>query len=685
MRKINKAIISIVFVISSFIFINSVKADYNATVVNPANAKCNVSKTHGMCFYENTNLNTVGYINSLDSGDEVTVRTSYNNVNSPNKNLCSDYYVYATYHADNNKDYSGYYCNAYLKTGSVLTESLKNEFRNAGFPESYWEKLAVLKTSHPNWSFKAINTGLDFNTAVVNQNYAGKALLRASMSNNYALLDQDTYSFDYYNDRFVPRDDTTGRDPWYDVNKETIAYYLDPRNFLIDMYIFQFEGLSYDGSISDDSYRQVVTSIFNRDYLANFINEFVRAGKESKVSPVYLASLSKQEVGVGENPNTATAGTYNGMYNFYNIGATGGENPVLRGLQFAANTDASTERPWNTHYKAIYGGALWIGKNYINVGQDTCYFKKWNVVANYLMSQGKPVTWNNYSHQYMTCINAPVTEAKTSYNSIFKTGLIENGYRFYIPVYNNMPSSTSLPTKSGWPNNYLKSLTINGTKVADFDGANEEYNYYLDVNNNTVNIQAAAISSKANISGTGTFTVDENTTKNVVVTAENGNKKTYKINIKLTGNKIIESINLQTTMNNSGIKNNDKYLSGLTPGMDISGIKTKILNAKSDAIVTLKNSSGTIKNSGTVVTGDKISVVVGSEGREYQVIIYGDANGDGEINAIDYVKIRKYIMKTSSLSGSYMEAADVNKDGLVDSLDYVKIRKYIMNTSNIVQ
>ena len=138
-------------------------------------------------------------------------------------------------------------------------------------------------------------------------------------------------------------------------------------------------------------------------------------------------------------------------------------------------------------------------------------------------------------------------------------------------------------------------------------------------------------------------------------------------------------------MNNSGIKNNDKYLSGLTLGMDISGIKTKILNAKSDAIVTLKNSSGTIKNSGTVVTGDKVSVVVGNEGKEYQVIIYGDANGDGEINAIDYVKIRKYIMKTSSLSGSYMEAADVNKDGLVDSLDYVKIRKYIMNTSNIVQ
>lgn len=161
--------------------------------------------------------------------------------------------------------------------------------------------------------------------------------------------------------------------------------------------------------------------------------------------------------------------------------------------------------------------------------------------------------------------------------------------------------------------------------------------------------------------------------------------KTYKINIKLTGNKIVESINLQTTMNNSGIKNNDKYLSGLTPGMDISGIKTKILNAKSDAIVTLKNSSGTIKNSGTVVTGDKVSVVVGNEGREYQVIIYGDANGDGKISAVDYVRIKNSIMGTATLNGVYKEASDVNKDGKISAVDYVSVKNSIMGTAFITQ
>ena len=647
MSKTNKYLLIFVLSIISLLFITNVKADYKATVLNPANAKCSIKNSHGMCMYEDKNLNSVVGVWSLDTGDEVTVLTGHDKVT--NTNLCSDYFVYVSYYyPENRKTYEGYYCNAYLKSSSVLTDELKIEFSNAGFPQSYWEKLAILKTSHPNWSFKAINTNLDFNTAVVNQNYAGRALLRKSMSNNYAYLDQDTYSFDYYNDKFVPRDDTTGNDPWYDVNKETIAYYLDPRNFLIDMYIFQFEGLSYDGNISDDNYKNVVGNIFSNDYLANFTNDFVKAGKESKVSPIYLASLSKQEVGVGSSPNTAIAGTYNGMYNFYNIGATGGENPVYRGLDFAANTDASTERPWNTQYKAIYGGALWIGKNYINVGQDTSYFKKFNVVANYLTNEGKEVTWSNYSHQYMSNVAAPSSEAKTSYNSIFKYNLLENGYNFYIPVYNSMPDSTPLPTNSGWPNNYLKTLTINETKVSNFDGADGDYNYYLD-SSGTIKIDAIAVSDKAKISGTGSFDIDSDTSKQIVVTAENGNKKIYNINIKVTGSQTVPSTDLQSTMNNSGIKNNDTYLSGFTVGMDISGIKTKILNSKSDAEVVLKNSSGTVKDSGTLVTGDKVSVTVDNDSKEYQVVIYGDSNGDGEINSIDYVKIRKYIMKTSDI------------------------------------
>lgn len=684
--KCYKYLFMITFVISSFLFLSSVKADYKATVLNPTTASCSLKENStGYCYYANSNLNSLGGIWYLDTGDKVTVLTNYEKVLTKDTNLCPDYYVYTSFYFDSTgKTYNGYYCNAYLKT-SVLTDALKTEFRNAKFPESYWEKLAILKTAHPNWSFRAINTQLDFKEAVTNQTYGSKSLLRLSMSNNYAYLDNGASSFDYYKNSYIAYDDTTGSDPWYKANYDAIAYYVDPRNFLSDMYIFQFETLSYDSTVSDDKLKSSINSIFGKDYLAKFTDTFVEAGKLSLVNPIYLASLSKEEVQNGATPGTAINGSYNGMYNFYNIGATGGANPVYRGLDFAANTDTNTLRPWRTEYNAIVGGAKWIYQEYVAPGQDTSYFKKYNVVYNYLVSSQKTPTYQNYSHQYMQNIKAPSSEAQTTYSSYYANNMLNLSYTFYIPVYNNMPASTTLPTKTGWPNNYLSTLTINGKKVAGFDGGVSTYNYYLDKNTTKVSISASPVSSKAKVSGTGQFSITDNTTKTVKVTAQNGDIKNYKINIILTGEKTEEAKDVVTTLNNAGIKNGAKYLSGFEIGTDISVIKNKVLNANSNAIVKLKNSSNKEKNSGKLVTGDKVTVTVDNETKEYQVVIYGDANGDGKISAVDYVKIKNNIMGTSTLSGSYKEAADVDKNGKVSAVDYVKIKNKIMGTGSISQ
>jgi beta-N-acetylglucosaminidase len=152
-------------------------------------------------------------------------------------------------------------------------------------------------------------------------------------------------------------------------------------NILMDMYIFQFEGLSYDNSISDEILANTINEVFKDDYLFKYTSDFINAGKESKVSPVYLASLSKQEVGGSLDPNSAISGTvpgYENYYNFYNIGAYSGDNPVLNGLSFAKGTDELVQRPWNTEYKAIVGGALWIANNYIGFGQNNIFICRRN-------------------------------------------------------------------------------------------------------------------------------------------------------------------------------------------------------------------------------------------------------------------------------------------------------------------
>ena len=61
--------------------------------------------------------------------------------------------------------------------------------------------------------------------------------------------------------------------------------------------------------------------------------------------------------------------------------------------------------------------------------------------------------------------------------------------------------------------------------------------------------------------------------------------------------------------------------------------------------------------------------------------IAGDVNGDGKVNAQDYILIRKHIMGIK-LTGNSLSMADVNKDNVINSKDYIAIRKIILNIKN---
>ena len=121
-----------------------------------------------------------------------------------------------------------------------------------------------------------------------------------------------------------------------------------------------------------------------------------------------------------------------GIYNYYNIGSYG-SNPVLRGLVAAAGfVDNNDGTPWNTRAKAIKYGASFIANGYINQGQDTLYYQKFNT--------GPNATANRYTHQYMTNILAPASESLTTYESYSDLKILNKEYVFKIPVYNSMPT-----------------------------------------------------------------------------------------------------------------------------------------------------------------------------------------------------------------------------------------------------
>ncbi len=213
----------------------------------------------------------------------------------------------------------------------VTDEAFEAALTNAGFPDSYKPYLRALHTKHPNWTFETLQTNENFNDALFHEHRASAI----QGGTQYYLVEDGKYV-------------QSGNDKgWYVPNIETLAYYMDPRNFLNEQYIFQFESLLYNEnhteamiqSIIKGSFMDGISILDNQSYASIFIE----AGKTSGVSAVYLAALSLQES--GHNGGAATTGkafeykgvNYSGLYNYYNLGASSGaETPYKAGLVFAS-------------------------------------------------------------------------------------------------------------------------------------------------------------------------------------------------------------------------------------------------------------------------------------------------------------------------------------------------------------
>ena len=526
--------------------------------------------------------------------------------------------------------------------------------------------------------FKAYDTRLDFNTVIKNEDTLGKSLIWDSNNSRDGLKHMDSY--DYKTNQFSTKF-SGGGSTWYAASEETIAYYLDPRNFLNESRIFMFEGLSY--SISTHNL-DGVKSILEGSFMAKenvdggsktFSQVIYTAGTTYKINPYYLASRILLETGytrsalvLGTYPNYPQ---FNGYYNFFNYGA-GGDNVVYNGLKFAY------DKGWDSEEKAIMGGSSLVGKDYINVGQDTNYFQKWDVTCR----KANVNDCSFYIHQYMQNIEAPYKEAYSTYEAykdIFGSKIYEFPFIFKIPIYRNMPASNPLPSSKN-PINYLKTLTVDGKSVANFDSLNTSYSITLSSNVSSVNIDATVVEQRSTVSGTGNIKItnDEQVIP-ITVTAENGDKLVYNITVKLTD---AESMNLEQTINS--IKSGtfkDGYVTGLT---NVSTILKAVTDANELADVKVTDLNGK-EASGSVGTGYKVNITVGEESAVFEVVIYGDTNGDSEITILDLLRVQKHILKSSTLSGANAKAADVSKDNNIDILDLLKVQKHILGSSTIGQ
>ncbi len=463
------------------------------------------------------------------------------------------------------KKYSGYL----PKTAIILESDAQFLISIEAFPSSYKSELKKLHEKYPNWKFVPIETGLDWDEVIKNESVVKKNTISTTVPNGgepgqysapFSYLSTAEGAYNWGTDTYTLCDGTT----WYTASEKVVKYYMDPRNFLNQEGIFQFEALAYNSSQS----KSVVSSILKNTFMngnytytdpttkkkvtKSYASTFMTAGSQSGVSPYHLAARAKQELGLGiPNISGSVTGTYTdskhpkdlkGYYNYYNIGAndSAGGGAIANGLTFA-KTGTTYLRPWNTPYKAIIGGAQYIGYSYINKGQNTLYLQKFNVTNK---SSGL------YAHQYMTNIQAPTSEALKLFNSYDDLGILEDVMVFYIPVYKNMPDSPcALPEKSGNPNSYIKSITVknqnnkgmksyltsSGNKKGTFNYATKAYTMTVPKTTTKLTFTATPVSKRSSITTTNLSitlpAAGASVTKSITCKAENGATTTYKFKI----------------------------------------------------------------------------------------------------------------------------------------------------------
>ena len=498
---------------------------------------------------------------------------------------------------------TGYVSAAYVQlTSSGSQGSSDADFESymtkQGFPESYKPYLRKLHEQHPKWIFTAQKLGVDWNTALKEECVGGRNLVHSSALASWKSMEKGAYDFNggyWY-----------GLDgSWVAASKEIIMYYMDPRNFLNDTYIFMFENQSYDPSYQTESgVKTILADTFmSGSYTCpdtkkkyTYSQTFMDAAKKSGVSPYHLASRCRNEQGVNGAPQSlGTVKGYENYFNFFDIQAyaTSTMTAAEMGCKYAKTTNPTYLLPWTNQYKSIVGGSIFLGTGYITKGQDTLYLQKFDMVDG-----GNGL----YYHQYMTCVFGQANEA-ISLKNAYSQDILNSAMEFKIPVYNNMPDKLCpKPTSSGDNNNYLKSLSVSGTSISPkFDKFTASYTAKVNAEVSSVTVNANPLGKSAKVSGNGKVSLKtgENTVK-VTCTAASGVKRTYTI-------KITRKAASQTLQ--QGDVNGDKYLTVV------------------DALLMLRYNAGKTK-------------------LDPAQLKRADMNGDGKVDVIDALTLLKKISQS---------------------------------------
>lgn len=549
---------------------------------------------------------------------------------------------------------------------AVLSSSYTQYIKSgiSAFPESYQKKLAYLKYLHPNWQFKAYYTGIDWSE------------LTSSSAENQCL--KNTVSKENFLDPsalcICGRSGDVG---YYCASAKMVNYYLDPRNFMGEAMIFQFLDLANGSGVT----RDVVVSATQGTYLSRYVDDIMSAAQEAQINPLHIVATIFQELGREGTPR-AISGTvpgYEGLYNFYNYGATDGSGAVERGLAMARECGWTSPR-----YALIDGAKKVLANKYISVGQTTKYFYKFDVVGNEILTEsaGKKTYALKYfyGHQYMTNLRDPASQAGALYDIYADSQILDENLTFTIPVYNNMPDSVAVPTTVSANSDklyYINSLKKYGIAFRTTAGGTLMGHLYKDTVVELIQNQGTWSKVRLNRATTYDFANKKWNTESVegyvateYLLSVNADIPDYRDRVDMgNGN------NPRPIIGDANFKVDGNYII-MTPSTTAKTIKSK----NPSAVIKRKDGTDISNTEENLATG--MSVTIGD--KTYVVSKLGDANEDGQIDIIDLALIKRHLIGTATLQNQDYRAAKLQNNAKeIDIIDMALLKRYLIGTQAI--
>lgn len=519
---------------------------------------------------------------------------------------------------------------------STYTQTTKVGINN--FPESYRAKLSELQALYSSWTFTAYYTGITWDEFITAETSLHLRNTVIKSSNSLWL-------------------DSCGKvaSGYACCSKPILKYYSDPRNFLNESGIFQFLEMTYNSSSqTEQGVQGIIASTFmnksvtfplnGQEVTMTYAQIIMEAARQSKMSPYSIAIKIRQEV--GNNGSNSVSGyyvakngtIYQGYYNFFNYGAYDTGDAIANGLEYAKN------KGWTNPYIAIVEGAKLMANSYTNAGQNTAYFYKWDVVGN--------ETSQLFSHQYMTNIQDPSSQAKNLFNTYATNNLLNTPLNFIIPVFENMPQVNGLPTTidTSLPTSYY--LTGSDVRLRQ-----------------TPSTSSSILATLA---------------KYEIVTVLEWNSATANdliwAKVQLSNGNVGYIANNYLAPCSAGISNNIAKIEGTILTTIPDKTASQIANYLSNTSFQVTKPDGMpIASNDKIATGYKYI----ANGKTYTVVVLGDVFADGIIDARDYIKVKNHIMGTAPLNDLEIKGANTYIDDAIDARDYIKIKNQIMGTARI--